>query len=311
MKQFVIKSVLFFMITVAIILFLYFSLTWLMLKRAHQFLKLPPETTTLFSGDSQVEVAIDDKLIPNSLNIAGSGEGYMYSYMKLKFLLEYNSQIRTIYLGYSQLDLTKSIEDERYYSDFYVVGWSHLNYQMTGKEKAFIFKHNPVAYAKGGFRSIKYYFITVIKSYLIKGFDISVSKYGGFYVRSGNKLKEERKRYSVKGKSNTFTRPEYEVGYLQMISRLCREKSVRLILLNTPKHKFNSIYYNKESRNFYFFVQRTVLNDSLLDLSHYPLPDEAFYDSHHLNYHGAVIFSKYIAKTILSSRVEKNVSEGR
>jgi hypothetical protein len=39
-----------------------------------------------------MECAINDSLISNSINIAQSGEAYLYTYVKIKSLLEYNKQ---------------------------------------------------------------------------------------------------------------------------------------------------------------------------------------------------------------------------
>ena len=76
-----------------------------------KLLKIKNDISVVFAGDSNVECAINDKIISNSINIAQSGEAYLFTFAKLRSLLEYNPQIKTIFLGFSYNNLLKTTED--------------------------------------------------------------------------------------------------------------------------------------------------------------------------------------------------------
>ena len=87
-----------------------------------------------------------------------------------------------------------------------------------------------------------------------------------------------------------------------MISQLCQKKSVRLILLNTPEHKYLTTNLGKDIEEDWAFVRQTLPMDSLLDLSETALPDSCFGDTQHLSRKGAEVFSRYLCDKIQSAK---------
>jgi hypothetical protein len=312
MKFFALKSGIFLGLSALFILLLYVFLTRVIIEREEYFLKLPAETHTLFTGDSEIEMAVNDSLISHSLNIASAGESYHLTYLKLKSLVKFNRNIKTVYLGYWPEGIRKTVEEERYYSNEYVAGRSYLNYMMDDHEKLRILEHNKIAYIKGLFFSIKNYIRCILYSYTSKGFDVHHSNFGGYKFSTRNKLKMDfQRRIQEKAQDTSFVKGELEIGYLKSISQLCKERSVRLILLSTPKHPYYSSHLDNNTRAWYYYVQKTLLGDSLSDFSDFKLPEYAYADILHLNYIGARIFSKHLAGIISSHNSAQKDPAGR
>ena len=101
MKKFLIRLILFALIIASFITGLIIVSDFAIKQRKHILLKLSNDTDIVFAGNSTVECAVDDKLIAGSVNIAQSGEAYLYSYVKIKALSEVNKQIKTVFLGFS------------------------------------------------------------------------------------------------------------------------------------------------------------------------------------------------------------------
>ena len=53
-------------------------------------------------------------------------------------------------------------------------------------------------------------------------------------------------------------------------------------------------FYNQE---YYYNAYKTHFSDvELFDYSHFPIPDDGFYDAHHVNYKGAMIFTQELKR---------------
>lgn len=262
-----------------------------------RLLKLKDNIDVVFSGDSNVECSVNDKLISNSINIATSGEAYFYSYAKIKALLEHNYQIKKVFLGYSPGKLSKYIESRWLFSEEFIIEKvRNYNYVLSGSEKKILFKSNSKAYIQGLLQSVLFNFTGFLSSIRLKRPNEKIYKFGGYKYLERNKLKEDIERQSLIDPDEELQKQpgQFQEKYLTMISELCKKMSVELILLDTPKYQYlpssekdTSGYPN--IRNF-----KSVPSDPILDLSHLILPDSCFADITHLNYKGAKIFSEYL-----------------
>jgi len=93
--------------------------------------------------------------------------------------------------------------------------------------------------------------------------------------------------------------------YLKLISEICREYSIKLVLFNTPKHRSYYENVDEDILKIWHDTRKSLDRDSLLDLSTYVLPDSCFGDLSHLNFRGARVFSQYLNE-ILEPNQEKN-----
>lgn len=299
MKHFIIKSTIFFVLLILFVSSLILGTSYWLKTREGRLLSLKDNINIVFSGDSNIEFSVNDSLIKNSVNIAQSGEAYLYSYAKIKALLEHNKNIKTVLLGFSYHEILKEKEDQLLFSDSYVIEKiKSFNYLLERREKALIFENNKSAYLQGLFQTVYSNSLECIKSYKNNYPEDRIESFGGYVFSLRDKLSEDI-RLQDSSASDSYKIQSAEKGlfqerYLHMISDLCREKSVRLVLLNTPKHKYYSYRISEDIKNNWLSVRNNMARDSLYDFSSYILPDSCYGDITHLNYRGAGIFSKIL-----------------
>lgn len=117
MKHFLLKFSLFFFVFV---LFIFSINRWAdHYVRNNRFYKLNDSVTGIIIGHSHAEGAYIDSLLPNTVNMAQSGESYFYSYIKLRKLLEANNNIRRVMIEVTNNNLEKEM-DEWTFGEMYV-----------------------------------------------------------------------------------------------------------------------------------------------------------------------------------------------
>jgi hypothetical protein len=301
MKRFLINLLLFLILTCSTAIGLVLLSNFAINQKVNQLLKINEKVNMIFAGESNIECAINDSLIANSINIAQSGEAYLYSYVKIKALLEHNSQISIIFIGFSFGDLLKGAEERWLFSDEFIIEKNKLyNYLLSSSEKSLLIKKNPIAYFEGLLQSIFSNFQTFLKSFSITKLNKRMINFGGYQYLVRDKLQEDIKIHSF-----SEYLPEkglFQEKYLKMISQLCQQKSIKLVLFQTPKHKYYTMNINEEIKNNWISVRNSLSQDSLLDLSTFILPDSCYGDITHLNFKGAKIFSEYLNEKLNSNQ---------
>jgi len=293
MKTILLKLLLFIVIIVTLITVMVLLSDYLINKRKDKVLKLSPDRYLVFAGNSTVECAVEDRLIDHSINVAQAGEAYLYSFAKIKALLDQNEHIRTVFIGYSYADLLFEKEETWLLSDYFMVEKvQYYHYILDRQEKAFLLKSNPIAYLRGVIKSIVKSLETVARSFAADFNRNSIPNFGGYKRLVRDKLNEDP---GFEGGRDEIVDPSTnQIKYLRMISKLCHQKSVDLVLFNPPKHK--SYYENVDPgiKQLWLDVRRSLPADSLLDMSAFPMPDSCYGDFSHINYRGARMFSEYL-----------------
>ena len=268
-----------------------------------RLLNINPDTYLVFAGNSTVECSVDDRLIDHSINIAQAGEAYLYSYAKIKALLEENPQIRYVFISYSYADLLFEKEETWILDDYFIVEKvRNYYYLLDRQERAFLVKSNPAAFLNGVIKSVIVNLEVVAKSFGKEGAGNSIPGFGGYKRLDRDKLSADPG--SETGEDEKVLQSINQVRYLRMISELCRQHSVRLVLLNPPKHKSYNENLNPEIRQLWLDVRNSLPSDSLLDLSGFLLSDSCFGDLSHLNYKGARVFSRHLNEILISNHGE-------
>jgi hypothetical protein len=297
MKRFLSKLVLFAIIIIVIFAGLVLSSGYLISSRKHQLLKLSDDIHYIFAGNSAVECAVNNRLVKHSINIAESGEAYLYSYAKIKALAETNKHLKAVFLGYSFADLLLEKEESWVFSDEVIIEKvQHYNYLLGPSERKLLFSNNPRAYFNGLIKSVFNNISSALKANSDPRSPGQLIKFGGYKYLVRDKLKSDPgvdlfNKGPVKSSSQ-------QVRYLNLISEFCRQNSITLILLTTPKHKSYNENLDNANLQLWLDVRNAMAADSLLDLSRFSLPDSCFGDMSHLNYRGAEQFSKYLNNLI-------------
>jgi hypothetical protein len=297
MKSFLINFSLFILIVGSVAFGLSTLSDYAIKQRENSFLKISRNIDKVFTGDSNIESAVNDSIIPNSLNIAQSGEAYMYTYAKIKSLLEYNNQIKTIYIGFSFWDLIEYTEELWLFSNKFAIEKIALyNYLLNYYDKSVLIKNNPKAYIRGVLKSILSNYQVFKRSFHREGFNGRLINFGGYENSGRDKLQEDIKINPFK--EQVFEEGLFQIEYLKKISELCKQKSIKLVLLNTPKHIYYYSNVPEAIRQNWISVRKSLSRDSLLDLSTFSFPDSCFGDLTHLNSIGARRFSEYLNEKI-------------
>ncbi len=297
MKKFLSKLSLFTIIIIVLFTGLVLSSDYLISHRKDSLLRLNEDIKYVFAGNSAVECAVNDRLVKHSVNIAESGEAYLYSYAKLKALIGANQQIKAVFLGYSFADLLFEKEESWVFSsEFIIEKVQHYNYLLDPDDRMLLFLKNPRAYTKGLIKSVVNNYSTALRASPGPKSPGQLIGFGGYKYLVRDKLKVDPgvDLYSDK----PVTESVQQIYYLTKISDLCRESSVRLILLTTPKHISYTGNLDKINLKLWLDVRKSLSADSLLDLSTFALPDSCFGDMSHLNYRGAELFSRYLNELI-------------
>jgi hypothetical protein len=293
MKSFLLKVIIFILITGSFTAGLIVLSDFAVRNRESQLLRISDDINLVFAGDSYVECAVNDRLIDHSINIAQSGEAYLYSYAKIKALLEHNSQIQTVYAGFSFGDMLMEKEKSWVFgSEFVTEKIQYYNYLLDKSDKSLILRNNPIAYLSGLTKSVNNNFQAFVKSYSSENSRRIIKNFGGYkhLVRDKLNLDPELNLY----KEQPVEKSLVQEKYLQMISEVCRQHSVELVLFSTPKYKSYNANIDVNIRQIWLEVRNSLPLDSLADFSAITLPDSCYGDLTHLNYKGAEVFSRYL-----------------
>jgi len=301
MKHFVFRIALFSLFALMLFTGIYLLSDQMINLRKKHFFKVNKNVNIVFAGDSNIACSVNDSLIPHSVNLASNGETYMYTYYKLKNLFEYNPQIKTVFLNYTYSNIDIASETYFLYSKEHLTDKnSSFNYLLGQNEKHLLFFHNPLGYILSLQLAVQKNITRICKTFTGSNQDIRDYNFGRYYFLDRHKVDEDI--YHCFFREWTFTKSDIQLYYLKMISDLCKEHSVLLVLLKPPAHPFNKYFLVQEMKRSWTIIQKEQLKDSLLDFTTLPIPDSCYSDLAHLNYKGARIFSKQLNAVIESNK---------
>jgi hypothetical protein len=257
-------------------------------RRAIRSCRLQGPVNSIVIGDSHTMWAIDDREIPGVRNISLNAEGYKYSYLKLRHLLETEKGIEKIYIGFAYHNLagyyddyiTGPIFDE--YVGRYLSVLSLGDYLELAEARPWGFPELTRRMVKEGWRAglrgrCELYG-TFPEEHMTQTFDLASAKkriVSQFYA--GGK---------VVGRSDS----NYE--YLQKLVDLSRQFGLEVIMLSTPLHPEYEKSVPEEYRQAYQdFIRKNGL--SVYRFEDLELGDEDFLpDGDHTNRRGAARTTK-------------------
>ncbi len=274
-------------------------------------LKLNTTVTTLIIGDSHAETALDDKLIPDSKNIAFHAEHYLFTYFKLKKMLEANPQITKVILSYGPHNLSQGADvtlfslgrNSRSFARYFML------LDAEGVDDVYSPTQNwRINYLKWKLKipfQLKLEAKLLVKALLGDKIALNDFPFIGKFYASGNHVFHDvnepiNGHYFNKGKQ--LKKSNLALKYLYKIIELCEVNNVKLILINTPLHKEyrNRIpeYFTKLYANTSLEITSKHTSVQIVDYSEQILPDSVFGDYHHVNAMGAKIVSKKLIQDL-------------
>ncbi len=246
---------------------------------------VPAGVTTVFAGDSHVEQCVDDRIVPHSLNIAQNSEAFYFTYFKLEKLLANSPAVRTVYLGFGPHSLSD------YYDDFVFGQYApyisaKYFFTMPADEK--------LRFLRCNWENLSLFLRNTLRSAAENGHR------GGFTnifrnTAAAPKSMDKRMKFQYfrDGKLDGFS--SLNLDSFDKIARLCRERGVELVLMNTPLHPYYKERLPAEYLKKYGEVvaQYGLRVEDFNDLS---LPDSGFIpDGDHVSAEGAEAVSRHLA----------------
>jgi hypothetical protein len=259
---------------------------------------LSTETKFIIFGHSHPECAFNDGLIANFINLSKSGEGYFYTYQKVKEVLSEN-KIDAIFIEFSNTQISKHMDE-------WIWGFEKMNAYfpvhspfMDKSDMLFLYNKNNKDFPKVISTSTRHNLTRVLS------FDYSISKrYGAYNRLERNKITESINKINF----NSDTRDKKQeistdnIKYLEKIINYCNRKNTKVYLIRSPQHK----YFPRLNESNLLEIKNNNFKDiEFLDFDNFPLQDEEFGDFGHLNYKGAKVFSLWFNQLIKNNLLSK------
>ncbi len=248
---------------------------------------LPPGTTTLVLGDSQVECAIDPSQLPGVVSLAQGGEAFLFAHAKARRFIAENPQLDTIWLSCNYMGLEKK-QDTLTRSERYITYKLPFNFFLFDAEDMRHFALNYHTYASLLQTPFKR------RAYISKALRRATTwrdlNFGGYLKLTDHKLahdlaQRERTRREGNRRPPEFGAAEDQVRYLDKIIRLCDSSGVTCILVNTPVHA--AVQADTDTTAYYAHLRARYPRVPLWDHSNWSFPDSCYRDAVHLNADGA------------------------
>lgn len=292
MARFIKKTVLFIAASIFILLPIILIPDYIISKRS-RFVIDSKDRIVLF-GHSHPECAFNDTLINNFKNLSHSAEPYFYTFQKVKMVLQQNPQIETVLIEFTNNEIDAKMND-------WTWGYKYMSSMfpkyvpfMDKADFGILIRNNPKDFMNCLSVSTRTNLTRVLTS------DYEFTNIMGGYFRI-DASKKNSTPDSVTSGRDEMIRPSVSLVnlfYLKKIIACCRGNHKQVFLVRSPQH--HSYEYLKNEKDFLKIKQAMFSSTEFLDFGKFPLCDDEFADFGHLNYKGAIKFSKWF-NTMLSS----------
>tara|TARA_B100000902_G_scaffold373665_1_gene401860 strand:+ start:845 stop:1753 length:909 start_codon:yes stop_codon:yes gene_type:complete len=256
-------------------------------------INFPYKKNILVLGDSVSARGVNDKIFKRSVNFSSPAESYYYSYLKLKKILETKQAIDTILLSFSP----HNIFDNTWFASQSNIQHNFCRYYplMSSNDFSYLRLH-----PKSMIYSLRPIALQFLKNIFRKITRDNVLQLGKFdSTELDEVVAEELQSLEVMGDTcsrlpKDFNPTNIEITYLNKITQLCRQKELKLILINLPKH-MELLRHKRYGMEEFKKVYNTEFNQlDYFDFSSMLMEDEMYVDLVHLNKKGSSYFSNFL-----------------
>lgn len=254
----------------------------------------PDTINFLFMGHSRPLAAVDADLLPRCFNYASDGEYNIYTYYKLKYILEETDKvIGTIVLpaGYGSF---QSMEDAYTYRSYY---WSqYVDYLEVGKLKDDYSSHAVIWFENAMFPYARHFGRYVDEEF---GETPAAPESKPFSEMSMGEKQENAEFMLKKNEGRKQVNSELSLKYLQMTLDLCKKHKKAVYFISYPVTDiYNNAMHNYLNESPIEMDLPQAMIDSAdgpfigFEFDHMYLQDHnLFKDAHHLNAQGKKEFT--------------------
>jgi hypothetical protein len=292
MKSFIYKVIIFI-----IPLVLYFACVSYYYKFNLTKRRLPKGITTIIIGDSHGQCAFNDSIIKGSINISKSSQHYLYTYNILNYMVKYNPQIKEVILACSFHTFNEGINACVFDIKESSIEFPYYFSIIDNETKLKILLKNPI----GIVMAIPAIYQNELSSIFVKNKSYSNEAFCGKYYpgtttnHSEMNLKNaiNRHYFKLSKQENGFS-SDQEL-FLFKIVDLCFKNRIKLFIVNTPiSSEYRKNIPEKFILHYYSVINRLRNKVIFWDFHSYNLRMNDFGDADHLNFSGAMKFSKVI-----------------
>lgn len=245
----------------------------------------------LILGDSQVETSFDDSVLDDCINFAKAGDPIFFNYIKLKKIIDNNTHIKTVVLGFSPSNLDSKGFYEVPKMKSKIITYFYL---LDYNDYTDIIKFNKEGLVRGVTGVPKY---AIKLKEIIKGVGIEKMKIGGFrpIPITVSELSED---VLLKDTISLSNPDPIAIKYFNEIVNFCESNGLNLIVINTPVHKSLSKRQIPRKKGYDKFFKELYPDVILWDYENLSMKDYYYFDNNHLNCHGAKVFSEFIGEKL-------------
>lgn len=300
MKSFLLKCLLFVTLMTAIVAATWHLVIGSCLKEVYT---LSPDRHILMLGNSHIKFGVDDSEIPGVFNFAYEEQYADGAYRRLKLLHSLNPGIDTVVVGLDNVMTYTRFRDGLPGGEISprplntIVNFNaDLASQMSPDDIMAIARmsHTDLIYDQlMSLLRVE----TAYAYYRRAGFEAQRESNGGFKKFNRNSLQNEiaevKSNKSIRHLPERFEMPPYVAYYVDHIVDYCRQNHIKLIFMCTPQYPIN-VY---DTEHYRHIIAERYPDVTFLDYFSFPLTDDCFADTDHLNEKGARVFTNHLKHT--------------
>ena len=288
MNRFLLSVLLFFILSGMFFTLTFLSLNYKVLNKTKSY-EISPSTTTIFLGHSHAECSYNDSIIPNSINLASSGEAYFYTYLKLKSILKHNSHIERLVIEFSNNQISQGMDNWTWDSNHISRFFPNLAPSCSFKDHRMLFFNSPASYLIGFQKNLN----LNLKKLTLNSYFYDITKSGGFI---GQETKFKSRVDSLTEVIDYSLVSETNIEYLQKIIKLASDNSIKVDLIRSPT--WNTYHFIENEKDFQKIRHTKFANTNFIDLQDFFSELKYFRDPEHLNNTGATELSEYFRNNL-------------
>ena len=292
MKRFI-KDLVFFSTAVFLTFIFIFSLVWVLLYNKINGITLDKNINTIICGDSHPQSAVNDTNVKYSLNVSMASQHLIYTYSLIKLLHNRFPSVKNLVIGvsfHSFNEYDSVIFDLINRNNQFISFFPILDLQSI----QLITSKNPIYFSEKLIEIFKTMLLTILcNDNTFNCFEFM----GGYYPSRNSNLNKytieaaiKRHYYNSEGVEQGHSK--YQEKYLFLISKFCKDKNIKLIIINTPIHPLYLKNIPKKFKQKYYSTMLKLKRDATFyDFHSINLNDSCYGDADHLNFYGANFFS--------------------